>query len=170
MRVCIITEEEVLFKEGSNMAKPGHEWLCKSIVDNTPDAVIFADSDGIIRLWNSGAEAIFGYSAQEALGQSLDIIIPENLRGRHWEGYNKTMATGETKYGKDLLAVPGIRKDGTRISLEFSIVMVKDDEGKLLGPAAVLRDVTARWKKEKELKERLAALEGGSSKRAASSG
>lgn len=152
------------------MAKPGHEWLCKSIVDNTPDAVIFADSDGIIRLWNSGAEAIFGYSAQEALGQSLDIIIPENLRGRHWEGYNKTMATGETKYGKDLLAVPGIRKDGTRISLEFSIVMVKDDEGKLLGPAAVLRDVTARWKKEKELKERLAALEGGSSKRAASSG
>jgi PAS domain S-box-containing protein len=170
MRVCIITEEEVLFKEGSNMAKPGHEWLCKSIVDNTPDAVIFADSDGIIRLWNSGAEAIFGYSAQEALGQSLDIIIPENLRGRHWEGYNKTMATGETKYGKDLLAVPGIRKDGTRISLEFSIVMVKDDEGKLLGPAAVLRDVTARWKKEKELKERLAALEGGSSKRAASPG
>ena len=152
------------------MAKPGHEWICKSIVDNAPDAVVFADSDGIIRLWNSGAEAIFGYSAQEALGQSLDIIIPENLRGRHWEGYNKTMATGETKYGKDLLAVPGIRKDGSRISLEFSIVMVKDENGQLLGPAAVLRDVTARWKKEKELKERLAALEGGSSKRAASPG
>jgi PAS domain S-box-containing protein len=151
------------------MAKPGHEWLCKSIVDNAPDAVIFADREGIIRLWNVGAEAMFGYAASEALGQSLDIIIPENLRGRHWEGYKKTMATGETKYGKDLLAVPGIRKDGTRISLEFSIVMVKDETGQLLGPAAILRDVTARWKKEKELKERLAALEGGPSKKSAAS-
>jgi len=153
------------------MATPGHEWLCRSIVDNAPDAVIYADREGIIRLWNSGAEAMFGYSAEEALGQSLDIIIPENLRGRHWEGYNRVMATGETKYGKDLLAVPGIRKDGTRISLEFSIVMLSDGGGQLLGPAAVLRDVTARWKKEKELRDRLAALEGELSKRrAASSG
>ncbi|OGQ00715.1 MAG: histidine kinase [Deltaproteobacteria bacterium RBG_19FT_COMBO_60_16] len=152
------------------MATPKHEWLCRSIVDNAPEAVIFAGRDGIIRLWNAGAEAMFGHSAEEALGQSLDIIIPENLRGRHWEGYNRVMATGETKYGKDLLAVPGIRKDGTRISLEFSIVMLRDDGGELLGLAAVLRDVTARWKKEKELKDRLAALEGGSSKRAASSG
>jgi PAS domain S-box-containing protein len=152
------------------MATPSNEWLCKSIVENSPDAMIFADREGKIRLWNSGAEAMFGYSAREALGQSLDIIIPENLRGRHWEGYNRTMATEETKYGKDLLAVPGIKKDGTRISLEFSIVMVRDEGGQLLGPAAILRDVTARWKKEKELKEKLAALEGGSSKRASSPG
>jgi len=152
------------------MATPKHEWLCRSIVDNAPEAVIFADRDGIIRLWNAGAEAMFGYGAKEALGQSLDIIIPENLRGRHWEGYNRVMATGETKYGKDLLAVPGIRKDGTRVSLEFSIVMLRDDGGELLGLTAVLRDVTARWKKEKELKDRLAALEGGPSKRTASSG
>jgi len=151
------------------MAKPGHEWLCKSIVDNAPDAMIFSDREGIIRLWNAGAEAMFGYAASEALGKSLDIIIPENLRGRHWEGYKKTMATGETKYGKDLLAVPGIRKDGSRVSLEFSIVMVKDETGQLLGPAAILRDVTARFKKEKELKERLAALEGGSAKKSAAS-
>src|SRR5512146_1005694 len=144
------------------MSTPGHEWLCRSIVDNAPDAVIYADREGIIRLGNAGAEA---------LGQSLDIIIPENLRGRHWEGYNHTMATGETKYGgKDLLAVPGIRKDGTRISLEFSIVMLRGDDGQLLGPAAILRDVTARWKKEKELKERLAALEGQSPARRAASG
>jgi PAS domain S-box-containing protein len=152
------------------MATPKHEWLCRSIVDNAPEAVIFADRDGMIRLWNAGAEAMFGHTPEEALGQSLDIIIPENLRGRHWEGYNRTMATGETKYGKDLLAVPGIRKDGTRVSLEFSIVMLRDDGGELLGLAAVLRDVTARWKKEKELKDRLAALEGGPSKRTASSG
>jgi PAS domain S-box-containing protein len=152
------------------MATPKHEWLCRSIVDNAPEAVIFADRDGIIRLWNAGAKGMFGYSAEEAIGQSIDIIIPENLRGRHWEGYNRVMATGETKYGKDLLAVPGIRKDGTRVSLEFSIVMLRDDDGELLGLAAVLRDVTARWKKEKELKDRLAALEGGPSKRTASSG
>ena len=152
------------------MGMPQHERLCKEIVDNAPDAMIFADREGIIRLWNAGAVAMFGYSAEEALGKSLDIIIPENLRGRHWEGYHKTMATGDTKYGKDLLAVPGIRKDGTRISLEFSIILLRDEGGQPLGPAAILRDVTVRWKKEKELKERLAALEGGPSKRAASSG
>jgi len=151
------------------MSTPGHEWLCRSIVENAPEAVIFADREGTIRLWNAGAGAMFGYTAEEALGQSLDIIIPENLRGRHWGGYNRVMATGETRYGKDLLAVPGIRKDGTRISLEFSIVMLSGEDGQLIGPAAVLRDVTARWKKEKELKDRLAALEGEPPKRRASS-
>lgn len=147
------------------MAKPGSEWLYKSIVDNAPDAMIFADKEGIIRLWNAGAEAMFGYTAAEAVGKTLDIIIPENLRARHWEGYKHTMATGETKYGKDLLAVPGIRKDGSRISLEFSIMLLRDEGGQPLGPAAILRDVTARWKKEKELKERLAALETEAKKR-----
>jgi PAS domain S-box-containing protein len=150
---------------GIDMTTPEHERLCREIVDNAPDAMIFADRDGIIRLWNSGAEAMFGYSATEALGKSLDIIIPENLRGRHWEGYKRTMATGETKYGKDLLAVPGIRKDGTRISLEFSIMLLRDEGGQPLGPAAILRDVTARWKKDKELRDKLAALESDAKKR-----
>lgn len=147
------------------MAKPGSEWLYKSIVENAPDAMIFADKEGIIRLWNAGAEAMFGHTAAEAVGKTLDIIIPENLRARHWEGYKHTMATGETKYGKDLLAVPGVRKDGSRISLEFSIMLLRDEGGQPLGPAAILRDVTARWKKEKELKERLAALETEAKKR-----
>lgn len=151
------------------MAMPEHEGLCKEIVENAPDAVIFADRDGIIRLWNAGAVAMFGYSTEEALGKSLDIIIPENLRGRHWEGYHRTMATGETKYGKDLLAVPGIRKDGTRISLEFSIVMLRDEGGQMLGPAAILRDVTARFLKEKQTREKIAALESEVSKRSEAS-
>ena len=150
---------------GIDMTMPEHERLCREIVDNAPDAMIFADREGIIRLWNSGAEAMFGYSATEALGKSLDIIIPENLRGRHWEGYKRTMATGETKYGKDLLAVPGIRKDGTRISLEFSIVLLRDEGGQPLGPAAILRDVTTRWKKDKELRDKLVALETDVKKR-----
>lgn len=133
--------------------------LCQAIVENTPDAMIFADKDGLIRLWNGGAESLFGFSAKEAIGKSLDIIIPENLRGRHWDGYNKVMSTGETKYGKDMLAVPGIRKDGTRVSLEFSVAMLRDPGGQLMGIAAVLRDVTAKWKKEKELQARVAQLE-----------
>lgn len=136
-----------------------HESLCRQIVEETQDAIIFADRDGVIRLWNSGAEVMFGYKADEVLGQSLDLIIPDKLRGRHWDGYREVMATGVTRYGRELLAVPGIRKDGTRISLEFSIALLRGATGDLQGAAAVLRDVTARWQQEKALKERLAALE-----------
>ena len=136
-----------------------HEWLCQQIVEGTQEAIIFADRDGKIRLWNAGAEALFGYQAEEAMGQGLDLIIPERLRGRHWEGYHKVMGTGVTRYGKELLAVPAVRKDGTRISLEFSVVLLRDEAGEPLGIAALIRDVTARWQQEKALKERLAALE-----------
>jgi len=141
------------------MATYTHDWLCRQIVEETQDAIIFADRDGIIRLWNSGAEVMFGYTAEEVLGQSLDLIIPDKLRGRHWDGYREVMATGVTRYGRELLAVPGIRKDGTRISLEFSIALVRGATGDLQGAVAILRDVTARWQQEKALKERLAALE-----------
>jgi PAS domain S-box-containing protein len=134
--------------------------LCEAIVDGTPDAVIFADAEGAITLWNGGAAAIFGYSAEEALGQRLDLIIPEGLRARHWEGYERVMATGETRYGSgELLAVPAIRRDGTRISLEFSIAMQCDANGKVTGIGAILRDVTERWQKERQLRARIAELE-----------
>jgi len=136
-----------------------YEWLCQQIVEGTQEAIIFADRDGVIRLWNAGAEAMFGYSTAEAIGQSLDLIIPERQRGRHWEGYHKVMATGVTRYGKELLAVPAVRKDGTRISLEFTVVLVCDEAGQLMGTAALIRDVTVRWQRERALKERLAALE-----------
>jgi len=135
------------------------EWLCRQIVENSQDAIIFADGEGLIRLWNAGAEAVFGYPAAEALGRSLDLIIPENLRARHQEGYRRVMAAGATKYARDLLAVPGLRRDGGRISLEFTIVLVRDEAGALLGTAAIIREVTARWQREQELKKRLAALE-----------
>jgi PAS domain S-box-containing protein len=136
-----------------------NEWLYRQIVDETQDAIIFANRDGQIEVWNSGAESIFGYSAEEAMGQSLDLIIPEKLRTRHWEGYRKVMVNGSTRYGVELLAVPAMRNDGTRISVEFSMVLVRSPIGEMLGSAAIIRDVTVRWQKDRELRDRLADLE-----------
>jgi PAS domain S-box-containing protein len=145
-------------REGTPMEKYSMEWLSRQIVESAPDAVIFADRDGMIELWNQGAESIFGYGREEAIGRSLDLIIPEKLRERHWEGYRKVMETGSTRYGSELLAVPAMRKDGSRISIEFSIALIRSSSGEVLGSAAVIRDVTARWLREKELKTRLSAL------------
>jgi PAS domain S-box-containing protein len=132
----------------------------RQIVENSPDAVILGDREGKIRLWNAGAVAIFGFSAEEALGKSMDLIVPERLRARHWEGYDRTMATGVTRYGSgDLLAVPAITKDGRTISIEFTIQMLKDAAGGILGPVAIIRDVTKRFAREKELGRRLKELE-----------
>ena len=139
------------------------EWLAGTIVTASSDAIMFADREGLIRLWNSGAERMFGFTAGEAIGQSLDLIIPENLRGRHWDGYYRVMESGSSHYSTDLLSAPAMRKDGTRLSSEFSMVMVKDDAGKMLGVSAIIRDVSARWNREKELKERIKILEAGSS-------
>jgi PAS domain S-box-containing protein len=135
-------------------------WLSEQIVRENSDAIMFADHEGLIRLWNKGAEVMFGYAAAEAEGKSLDLIIPENLRGRHWEGYHRVMASGETRYGTELLSAPGMKKDGTWLSLEFSMVIVRGEDGAVLGTGAVIRDITARFQREKALKERLKVLEG----------
>jgi len=134
--------------------------IYRDLVDQAPDAILFADREGIIRLWNQGAEATFGFTAAEALGQSLDLIIPEHLRQRHWDGYHRVMASGETKYGSDMLSVPALHKSGKRCFSDFSIVMIKDDNGQLLGIASIMRDTTAQKAKEKELRERIKELEG----------
>lgn len=131
----------------------------QQLLDDAPDAILVSDREGIIRFWNSGATLIFGHTAQEALGQSLDLIIPENLRGRHWEGYWRVMASGETKYKTGMLSSPGLRKDGSRVSLEFSMVLLRDATGAMYGCASIMRDVTQRRQQERELKERLAACE-----------
>ena len=137
--------------------------LLQQTLDLSQDAILIADQQGIIRYWNAGAERILGYTADEAIGQSLDLFIPEKLRGRHWEGYYRVMASGETKYKTGLLSSPGIRKDGTQASLEFSMVLLKDKNGAMQGCASIMRDVTERWLKEKELKQRLAACESRNS-------
>ncbi len=134
-------------------------WLCRQIVTKAHEAIIMADREGIIRLWNKGAETVFGYSPTEALGQSLHTIIPEKLRVRHAQGYDKVMASGQSKYARELLAVPALRKDGSQISVEFTLTLIQDYQGQILGAAAIIRDVSARWEKNRAMKLRLAALE-----------
>lgn len=131
--------------------------IAEALVGSPAEAVVASDPDGRITLWSAGAERVFGFTAGEAIGVSLDLIIPEPQRARHWEGYRRVMATGVSRYGAgDLLAVPALRKDGTRISLEFTITPVKDADGRMLGMVAVLRDVTARFLELRELRRRLA--------------
>ncbi len=134
------------------------EKLCKKIVENSNEGIIFSDREGIIRLWNKGAELIFGYTAEEALGKMLDLIIPEKHRARHWEGYIRVMREGSTRYANEMLSVPAIRKDGKRISIEFSVIIIREDD-RIEGVAAIIRDVTSRWEKEKEMKQYIATLE-----------
>jgi PAS domain S-box-containing protein len=130
------------------MAMPS-PWLFQRIVEHMAEAVIVADRNGAIVFWNRAAETMFGHSAGEATGQSLDLIIPERFRARHWAGYRAVMSSGVTRYGEQLLAVPAMRKDGRRISIEFSIVLVRDQSDELIGAAAIIRDVTARWERER---------------------
>jgi PAS domain S-box-containing protein len=138
--------------------------LAGQVVEAAPDGIIFADSKGIIHLWNPGAERIFGYSASEAVGQSLDLIIPERLRQRHWDAYFASMASGTTRYGaSELLAVPAMHKDGSRLSIEFTIALLRDEAGVLMGPAAIIRDVSVRFREQAELRRRLAELEAATS-------
>jgi PAS domain S-box-containing protein len=135
--------------------------FCRALVRDAPDAIVFSDEHGILRAWNAGATRIFGYTAAEAIGQSLDLIIPENLRARHGAGYAKVMATGHSRYGAgDLMNVPALRKDGTRISVEFSIVPCRDAAGRMIGMGAIMRDVTARYMEQRKLRRALAAREG----------
>ena len=131
--------------------------FCRTLIREAPDAIIFADAEGVIRFWNRGAERIFGFAETEALGQSLYIIIPDNLRVRHWEGFSATMRTGSTRYGSgEILAVPALRKDGKRISIEFTIVPFRDNHARMIGIAAMLRDVAARFEELRALRRQLA--------------
>ncbi|NRF71275.1 PAS domain S-box protein [Aquincola sp. S2] len=137
---------------------PEHSAPFRHIVDQTPDAVIFADSDGVIRVWNGGAEAVFGFSAAEAVGSSLDIIIAERFRRAHWEGYHRAMANGHTRHGAQVRTTRAIHKDGRKLYVELSFGVVVDEEGAALGSVAVGRDGTARHVSEGALRARLAEL------------
>jgi PAS domain S-box-containing protein len=130
-----------------------------TLIANAGEAVIVADVDGVIRFWNPAAERMFGYSREEAIGAPLDIIVPENLRSAHWDGYRRVMATGKTKYVGQTLSVPAIRSDGQRISVSFTVSLLTAANGNVLGIGAIIRDVTAEWEKQRATRRRLAELE-----------
>jgi PAS domain S-box-containing protein len=130
----------------------------QSFVESAADAIIAARADGTIVFWNPAAQRIFGFSAEETLGQSLDVIIPERFRARHWDGYRQVMATGRTKYATDVLRVPAAHKDGRALSIAFTVSLLDGQGGRLI--AAIVRDETARWDEERELRRRIAELEG----------
>lgn len=131
------------------------------LVARAGDAVVLSDRDGIITVWNQAAERIFGFTEAEALGQSLDLITPERHRARHWAGYEKTMRTGETRYGADLLRVPALHKDGRPLSIAFTVGLLFDSANAVIGITAVIRDDTQRWNEERQMRRRLAELEAG---------
>ena len=135
-----------------------------SLVAALGDAVVACDASGAIVFWNPAAERLFGYEESEALGQSLDIIIPQRLQQRHWDGYQKTMETGHTKYGHDVLRVPAVDKSGRDMSIAFTVAMLFSSDGKPEVIVSVIRDETARFKKDRDMRKRLAELEAKAGK------
>jgi PAS domain S-box-containing protein len=131
----------------------------RHIVDGASDAIVMADVAGTIRYWNAGAEALFGHGVAEAVGQSLDLIIPEAQRARHWDGYRRVMEIGTTQYARRLLAVPALHRDGRRLSVEFHVTLLRNPDGVPHGIAAIIRDVTERWHDDRALRRRLKELE-----------
>ena len=135
------------------------ERFALTLVAGMPEAIVYADATGLIQFWNAGAVRLFGFTEQEALGHSLDIIIPRNLRDRHWHGYRETMRTGLIRYGEgQFLSVPAVRKDGTRLSVEFTIVPFTDDDRRMVGIAAIMRDATARFEELRALRKQLEVI------------
>jgi PAS domain S-box-containing protein len=134
--------------------------LSQQLFDGSPDAILVSDRDGVTRYWNAAATRLFGFTAEEAVGKSMDLIVPDRLRGRHWDGWNKVMETGVTRYGAgQLLAVPATHRDGRTLSVEFSIQLLRNEAGRIAWVAAVFRDVTERFQRDKALRLRLKELE-----------
>jgi PAS domain S-box-containing protein len=127
--------------------------------EQAPDAVIFADTGGKIQAWNPAAERVFGFAAGEAVGQSLDLIIPEQFREAHWRGFERALAAGETKYSGQALPTRSQRKDGTTIYVELTFAIIHDAAGEVIGALAHARDITERWERDREQRRRLRELE-----------
>jgi len=131
----------------------------QQLISAVGDAIVVCDPSGAITLWNPAAEYIFGFTEGEALGQSLDLIIPQRLRQRHWDGYHKTMQTGQTRYGHDVLRVPAAHKDGRAMSISFTVALLYSADKKITGIASVIRDETSKFNEDRALRKRVAELE-----------
>ena len=138
------------------------QWF-EAIVEQTPDAIIFADCDGLIRVWNRGAEAVFGFSAAEVVGRSLDVIVPERFRAAHWAGFRQAVECGRTQHGGQVRTTRSMHKLGGTLYVDLSFGLVRNEAGSVIGSVAVGRDCSARYLSEKALRERLSRLEKPSS-------
>jgi len=147
---------------GRQPVSPVQDAELAELVRALADAVVVADPEGTITFWNDAATRLFGWPPDEAVGQSLDLIIPERLRDRHWTGYRKTMATGQTRYGDRLLEVPALHRDGHTLSIAFTVTMLRTPGAdRPHAIAAVLRDDTERWQERRRLRAEVAALREG---------
>jgi PAS domain S-box-containing protein len=133
--------------------------LFEALVAQAPDAMIFADRDGAIRVWNAGAAAVFGFSRAEVIDASLDVIIPERLRGAHWQGFRTAIETGHEKYAGKVLTTRAVHKNGTKLYVDLSFALVRDATGSVMGSLAIARDCTERYVADRALKARVSALE-----------
>lgn len=133
--------------------------LSQALIEHLADAVIFANREGLVEVWNAGAEAVFGYSADEVLGQRLDVIIPERLRRAHWAGFDAAISTGHMKHGRESMTTRSTHKDGREVYVDLSFALVKDRSGQVLGAVAVARDITSRFQAQKQVRKRMAELE-----------
>ena len=131
----------------------------QQVVEALSDAVVICDRDGVIRFWNAAAERLFGFTPAEALGSSLELIIPERLQERHWVGFARTMATGQTRYQHDVLRVPGMHKDGRTLSIAFTVGLLLGAQRTVTGLVTVIRDETKGFTELRDLRKRLAELE-----------
>jgi PAS domain S-box-containing protein len=134
------------------------EVLYRDLVESMSEALIFADMQGVIRIWNPGAESIFGYTAAEAIGQNLDLIIPEQLRKAHWEGFQRAMNHGGTIHGRRSAMTRSLRKNGQPLYVDMSFAVVRNPAGETSGAVAIARDATERYLEEKNLRRQLAGL------------
>lgn len=143
------------------MQPPLDQATLAALVDHLADGVVVADAEGRIVYWNAAAEKIFGWTAEDAIGQSLDLIVPERQRRAHWDGYGRVMGQGESRYADELLRVPALHADGQRRSIAFTVTLLSEQDGTVKGIAAVIRDETERWRDEQELRRRLRDAEPG---------
>lgn len=130
----------------------------RALLEQSPDAVIFADPDGLIVEWNTAAQMIFGHTAAEAIGQSLDLIVPERFREAHWVGYDRALKAGDTKYRGQAMPTRSVRKDGTDIYVELTFAIIHSVDGSVIGALAHARDISERWAREREQRQRLRDL------------
>jgi PAS domain S-box-containing protein len=135
--------------------------LAAAIVEHSPDAIIVADADGSIRVWNHAAERLFGHVAADVVGQRLDVIIPERMRHAHWEAFDRAIASGHMRYDGRAMTTRSMRRDGTKLYVELSFALITDASGAVTGAMATARDCTERYEAERALRARVAALESG---------